>query len=105
MWPNNDNGKKKVRYEVVCYEKEGKWLLKFYKGTNLKMIFGNYGNHIVSVLKKSLPLLNEVVKSTTKCINSVKCNAKWESSFKKFDEDKNAVHITLLRLRYAAKEQ
>lgn len=60
-------------------------------------------NHIIYIV---LTLNNnEVPNSITKCITFIKCNAKCESFFKKFQKDKNTDYLTLLYLRKVDEKQ
>ncbi|GFX50094.1 alpha-(1,3)-fucosyltransferase C [Trichonephila clavipes] len=46
--------------------------------------------------KNITPVLNEVLRSVTKCINYIKANAKCERLFRQFCENKNAGYVRLL---------
>lgn len=63
-------------------------------GPNTSSHCVNHRENLVS--KKCSPVLNKILNSVIKCINSMKANAKCESLPKQFCEDKNADHVRLL---------
>ena len=48
------------------------------------------------IVQQLSPVLNEILDSVIKCINTIKANAKCEHLFKHFCEDQNADHVRLL---------
>lgn len=71
--------------------------LKMMKDENPEMLLVHCVIHRQNLVAKNIsPVLNEVLKSIIKCINSIKANAKCERLFKQFCEEQNADHVRLL---------
>ncbi len=80
---------------VMMGKKKG--CLKLMKDDNPQMLLVHCVIHRENlVTKKISPVLNEIINSVVKCINSIKANSKCERLFNQFCKDKNADHVRLL---------
>ena len=80
---------------VMMGKKKG--CLKLMKDENPEMIVVNCVIHRENLVAKNItPVLNEVLRSVIKCINSIKANAKCERLFKQFCENEDADYVRLL---------
>ena len=74
-----------------------KGCLKLLKNENPNMLTVHCVIHRENLVAKKLsPVLNEILQSVIKCVNSIKANAKYERLFRQFCVDKSAEHVRLL---------
>ena len=74
-----------------------KGCLKLLKNENPNMLTVHCVIHRENLVAKKLsPVLNEILESVIKCVNSIKANAKCERLFRQFCVDKSAEHVRLL---------
>jgi hypothetical protein len=80
---------------VMMDKKRG--CLKVMKDGNPEILLVHCAIHRENLVSKKLPpVLNEILNSVIKCINTINANVKCEFLFKQFCEDTNADHVRLL---------
>ena len=79
---------------VMMGKKSG--CLKLMKDANPDMVLVHCAHRENLVAKNISPVLNDIMESVIKCINTIKAYDKYERLFKQFCKDENTDHMRLL---------